>query len=421
MNNTTNTTLSASTIPVRTDEASQIPPSTDALWQNPPHQVHYDGTTNTIWSMWILNLVLKIITLGTYTFWGKTRMRRYLVESFSLMGDRFTYTGRGTELLLGFLKTLPFWAAFITLFLIIPPTMMNRAILYVYPFVLILVLAASYAGLRYRYSRIFWRGVCLQLKGSAWFYAFYTIGQLVLTLLTLGIYAPYADIKCTQYLYKNSYFGSQPFYMTPSPRLLMKTNIVTLLLALVTFGVARLWYSAKLHNHIFASLRLGHFRFHTTYSGYNILELLFGNIILILAPYLIVFSVLFFATPPIHIDSTIPAPVSTNTLLESTDTVNKVQARVDNIVQENIRKLGSPIINFIDITGFYGVLISVIALILGSGWASALVMQRRLEFFVRHFTVIGEDNTSGIIQSKHNKGGILGEGAHLLFGDSVAF
>lgn len=68
----------------------------------------YDGKTGQLYKIWIVNVLLSIITLGIYRFWGKTRVRKYTTSSFSLHGDRFEYTGSGKELFLGFLKALIF-------------------------------------------------------------------------------------------------------------------------------------------------------------------------------------------------------------------------------------------------------------------------------------------------------------------------
>ena len=47
-----------------------------------------------------------VLTLGWSRFWGRTRLRRYLWNHLSILGDRFEYRGRGRELLIGFLLAL---------------------------------------------------------------------------------------------------------------------------------------------------------------------------------------------------------------------------------------------------------------------------------------------------------------------------
>tara|TARA_R110002110_G_scaffold121431_1_gene297155 strand:- start:13367 stop:14629 length:1263 start_codon:yes stop_codon:yes gene_type:complete len=70
------------------------------------NEFEYDAKVGQIYKIWIVNVLLSIITLGIYRFWGKTRVRRYLTSCFSLNKDRFEYTGYGGELFWGFVKAL---------------------------------------------------------------------------------------------------------------------------------------------------------------------------------------------------------------------------------------------------------------------------------------------------------------------------
>ena len=78
------------------------------------HELKYDATTGQVYKIWIVTVLLSILTLGIYRFWGKTRLRRYTTAGYSLQDekyvgeDRFEYTGTGGELFWGFLKALFF-------------------------------------------------------------------------------------------------------------------------------------------------------------------------------------------------------------------------------------------------------------------------------------------------------------------------
>src|SRR5215510_11290460 len=69
----------------------------------PPQRLTYDGQIGELYGIFFLNLLLGIITLGIYRFWGRTRYRRYLWSHTSYDGDRFEYTGTGGELFRGFI------------------------------------------------------------------------------------------------------------------------------------------------------------------------------------------------------------------------------------------------------------------------------------------------------------------------------
>ena len=132
------------------------------------NEITYDSRTGQVYKIWLLNLFMNIITLGIYNFWGKTRLRKYVAGSFSLRGDRFEYTGAGKELFFGFLKAIPVLFGIYTPFMIatfIAPDAAWPAV-FLIPFFYIIPVAL-YSALRYRLSRLQWRGIRYRLEGSA--------------------------------------------------------------------------------------------------------------------------------------------------------------------------------------------------------------------------------------------------------------
>jgi uncharacterized membrane protein YjgN (DUF898 family) len=65
------------------------------------------GTAETLFPIFIRNLLLSIVTLGVYSFWARSEFRRYLLSHLELAGERFEYHGTGRELFRGFLRALP--------------------------------------------------------------------------------------------------------------------------------------------------------------------------------------------------------------------------------------------------------------------------------------------------------------------------
>ena len=74
---------------------------------NDNHSLQYDGTLGHLCGIWLINLFLKLVTLGIYSFLGNPPMRKYIVSSLRLFGERFEYTGTGGKLFSGFLKVVP--------------------------------------------------------------------------------------------------------------------------------------------------------------------------------------------------------------------------------------------------------------------------------------------------------------------------
>jgi uncharacterized membrane protein YjgN (DUF898 family) len=164
----------------------------------------------------LLNVLLNIVTLTLYRFWGKTAIRRRLWAETSLAGESFEYAGRGMELFIGFL------IATVTVFLPIVLTL-SAAQIFLAPRELILVLMPIYAliGLlafvavfmarRYQLSRTIWRGIRFGMDGSPWAFAFFALGQVLFCVITLGWWAPAARQRIARRLWRGARCGDTAF------------------------------------------------------------------------------------------------------------------------------------------------------------------------------------------------------------------
>lgn len=205
------------------------------------NEIAYDSHTGQVYKIWLLNLLMNIITLGIYSFWGKTRLRKYVIGSFSLRGDRFEYTGTGKELFFGFLKAVPVLFGFYTPFMIatlIAPDATWPAILLIPIFYVIPV--ALYSALRYRMSHLQWRGIRYRLEGSSLKYANLYLWRGFLNIVSLGILMPYSDIKKYQHKAKNSYYGDIPFSFEGNGKNLMNIHLATYAIAIGLFFIVLL-------------------------------------------------------------------------------------------------------------------------------------------------------------------------------------
>ena len=235
----------------------------------------YDGKGGQLYKIWIINLLLKMVTLGIYSFWGKTRLRKYIVNSFSLLGDRFEYTGTGGELFRGFLKALPIIIILYAPFIIWEPKKHPAVQLMFLP-IFFLISAAIYASLRYKFSRTTWRGIRGHLTGSAFQYALLKMRRGLLNGITLGIIIPYSDIKTQKYIIDHTHFGSAKAEFNGDASKLMGINILTLLLAIPTLFFSRFWYRAALMRHVLESTTIGSLSFKGTQTGGNLFRAILG-------------------------------------------------------------------------------------------------------------------------------------------------
>lgn len=188
----------------------------------PVTQVTYHGKAGQVFRLHLLNLFLNIITFGIYSFWGKTRIRKYMTSHVAIENDRFEYTGTGKELLLGWLKAmlifLPVMVCLSTPYLQIPAFIVLFGIISV----------AIFLAMRYRLSRTKWRGIRFNLAGQVKEYFILFIKRTVINFVTLGFKVPQSDILLWSYMANNMSYGDLKFSYEGDYSRLQKIHLKTL-------------------------------------------------------------------------------------------------------------------------------------------------------------------------------------------------
>jgi uncharacterized membrane protein YjgN (DUF898 family) len=153
---------------------------------------------------------LELVTFGFYRFWLATDIRRHLWSNTEIDGDAAEYTGRGKELLFGFLFALAILAPiYLAYFLIGLEAERNKQLSSSPLLVLLYAFGqfAIYRARRYRLTRTVWRGVRFWMDGSAVAYAGRAALWSLLTVLTLGLALPWREAALERYKMRHSYYG----------------------------------------------------------------------------------------------------------------------------------------------------------------------------------------------------------------------
>lgn len=176
-------------------------------------------------SLSFANYVLNIVTLGIYSFWGKTEVRKRIWSAIRLQGEPLLYTGTGKELFLGFLfiffiVILPIMLLSIGAAVFFGPNSVGYTLftLALYLVIFFLVGVAIYRATRYRLSRTRWRGIRGALVGSDMRYAMTYFWTLPLLFLTLGWIAPWRTTKLQSIITNDMRFGDRPFKFTATSK-----------------------------------------------------------------------------------------------------------------------------------------------------------------------------------------------------------
>lgn len=187
-----------------------------------PSRPVYDGKLGELYGLYLRHLTLMVLTLGWSRFWGRTRLRRYLWNHVSILGDRFEYRGRGIELFLGFvlaLLVLGLWAGLMWLvweFVFDETTLPGMGFLNLFYLSIVVIgiplaFVGQYAGLRYKLTRTRWRGIRCGMTGSAWRYGGLASFLTVANALTARLLTPVVSVNLARPRIANVFLGTQRF------------------------------------------------------------------------------------------------------------------------------------------------------------------------------------------------------------------
>lgn len=193
----------------------------------PGDVVAFDARRGPLFRLVLKNMILTVLTLGIYRFWAKTAVRRWFWRHISISGERLEYTGKGSELFVGFLIAicilLPFFAVTSILEQVartsVAGAIASQAIYLTGLF--LLIQAAIFRMRRYRLTRTMWRGIRCGLDGKTWGYVKTAAGYWLLVIVTLGFAYPWMRVALSRHLMTRTRFGTQSFGFEANARQLV--------------------------------------------------------------------------------------------------------------------------------------------------------------------------------------------------------
>jgi uncharacterized membrane protein YjgN (DUF898 family) len=279
-------------LPVRCECGSLLAPSS-GIPAPQPGLFEFTGEGGTLLVLYIKTFLLSLITLGIYSFWGRTNIRRYLWANVRFAGQPFVYHGTGKELLLGWLKLIGIVVAIYGLVIVIAIAKVGSPEAAVLLPLLGFPLLAPYAihgAIRYRWSRTSWQGRRFSYDGEFQQLAWIVIPGLFLTLITLSIYLPIFLTNLRHYVTNHTRYGGQSFEFTGESNTLLWPYVKMLLLAIPTLGLYRFWFQATQQNFNWRGTRFAGVPFRSSFTGNDLLILTFTNWLLTIFTFGIGFS-----------------------------------------------------------------------------------------------------------------------------------
>lgn len=263
------------------------------------HQIEFEGKGGEYFRIWIVNVLLSIVTLGIYSAWATVRTRRYFYANVKLAGEGFEYHAEPMQILKGRIIALIAFVLY-SISSALSPLIGGIAalllILVVPPFILL--------SLRFSRRMTSYRNIRFSFQGG-WKEAYMSI--LVwpfLSLLTLGILFPLAQVKLKRFILNNSRYGTENFvftgtysdygkllllyigiYVAASLQLALSLTVgasflgTTVFIALIYGGF--FFIQPKYMNLMYRRTLLREHSFDSTYTGFGFVWVWLSNIMLI--------------------------------------------------------------------------------------------------------------------------------------------
>jgi len=191
----------------------------------------FKGTGSEYFGIWIVNTLLKLITLGIYSAWAKVRKRRYFYGSTTLHNEPFDYLADPMALFKG-------WVIGAVAFLLY---MLSSRVSQVMSMIVGLIIFIAVPWLIVR-SRMFstrnssHRNIRFSFRPNYSEAYLVFLGLPLLASFTLGIMMPYATYRQKRFLVENSSYGMTQFsfHATAKDFYLFFIRITLVALAILT-------------------------------------------------------------------------------------------------------------------------------------------------------------------------------------------
>lgn len=175
--------------------------------------VTFTGKAGEYFGIWIVNTLLKIVTLGVYTAWAKVRKRRYFYGTTHIDNVPFDYLadplvllkgwfiGVGLFIFYSFGTQIGAWfsSTLGSLFFVSVPWLIVRSQMFS-------LRNSSHRNIRFHFRENYEEAYLV------------FAGLVILTPLTLGFLLPYTTFRQKKFFVENSSYGKTPFTFEARPR-----------------------------------------------------------------------------------------------------------------------------------------------------------------------------------------------------------
>ena len=184
----------------------------------------FTGTFKEYFGIWIVNLLLSLVTLGIYSAWAKVRRKKYFYNNTLVDNVGFDYHAKPMSILKGRLIAVALLAV-----AAVNPILQSLVFLLIFLFLPWLVVRGSIFNARNSSHR----GLRFDFIGTVSQAVRVFIGLPLLTMITLGLAAPYVAHERNQFLVNNHRFGLSQFDMSRVVKQFYKVYTIVFIVPLI--------------------------------------------------------------------------------------------------------------------------------------------------------------------------------------------
>nr|WP_174506614.1 YjgN family protein [Acinetobacter sp. Marseille-Q1620] len=181
------------------------------LYLGKTYRFRFHGQAMEYFGIWFINILLTIVTLSLYAPWAKVRRLRYFYTNTAFFDRAFDFTGLPTKILIGRLIALGLYAA-VSFGSMFAPTLTFIGFLIIYlaiPWLVRATIRFNSRNSKFGNSRFYFSG---STKQAYWLF----LKAILISIATLGIFAPVAIWLYKKYLVDHLYVGQLKFNLTNS-------------------------------------------------------------------------------------------------------------------------------------------------------------------------------------------------------------
>jgi uncharacterized membrane protein YjgN (DUF898 family) len=246
----------------------------------------FHGRHGELFGLYLKTILLSVLTLGIYSFWGRVNISQYMYRNVTLLDRPFGYHATGKELFIGFLKGLVVMLGVVVVLAVLSRLGGKTVAVVLYAGLYIGVLFFLTPWLivgkwRYWLSRTSWSGLRFRFVGQVAELRSQWVGWMLLTLVTLGLFTPVYMNRLQKFFTDNIRFGNMPFSYDGVSKEMFFLYLKGMLLSIVTVGIYYPWFLVALNRYIIDHTRLDGKPLATRMTGGGMFKLLLTNMLLV--------------------------------------------------------------------------------------------------------------------------------------------